>query len=119
MKQVIVVRKDLNMTPGKAAAQCCHASLTSFINARGASFRETMDWFNEGQTKIIVMVDDEKQLLEIYEKVKSDKELKSRYALIRDAGHTELKGQNLTCLGIGPAKESDIDQYTGKLKLYR
>lgn len=30
MRQVIIARKDLNMSPGKLAAQCCHASL-SFI----------------------------------------------------------------------------------------
>lgn len=27
MRQLIIARKDLNMSPGKLAAQCCHASL--------------------------------------------------------------------------------------------
>lgn len=30
MRQLIIARKDLNMTPGKLAAQCCHAS-TAFL----------------------------------------------------------------------------------------
>lgn len=32
MKQIIIARKDLNMSPGKLAAQCCHASLAYFTN---------------------------------------------------------------------------------------
>lgn len=27
MRQLIIARKDLNMSPGKLAAQCCHASI--------------------------------------------------------------------------------------------
>ena len=27
MRQLIIARKDLQMSPGKLAAQCCHASL--------------------------------------------------------------------------------------------
>ena len=26
MRQIIIARKDLNMSPGKLVAQCCHAS---------------------------------------------------------------------------------------------
>ena len=32
MRQLIIARKDLNMSPGKLAAQCCHASL-AFITS--------------------------------------------------------------------------------------
>lgn len=32
MRQLIIARKDLNMSPGKLAAQCCHASL-AFLTA--------------------------------------------------------------------------------------
>ena len=37
MRQLIIARKDLNMSPGKLAAQCCHASiafLTSVLRDR-------------------------------------------------------------------------------------
>ena len=33
MRQVIIARKDLNMSPGKLAAQCCHASI-AFITSQ-------------------------------------------------------------------------------------
>lgn len=119
MKQVILVRKDLNMSPGKAAAQCCHASLGAFMNTRDAHFREAMDWYKDGQTKIVVQVEDEPALLEIWNKIKADPELKGRSMLVRDAGHTELEGENLTTLGVGPVKEDHIDKYTRKLLLYK
>lgn len=119
MKQVILVRKDLNMSPGKAAAQCCHASLGAFICTQKRHLPHVNQWLEEGQTKIILMVEDEVQLLKIHEEVSKDKDLKYRLALIRDAGHTELKGQNLTTLGVGPCNEEIIDKYTNTLKLYK
>lgn len=39
MRQLIIARKDLQMSPGKLAAQCCHAAmafLTSGLRNRGA-----------------------------------------------------------------------------------
>lgn len=33
MRQLIIARKDLQMSPGKLAAQCCHASL-AFLTSR-------------------------------------------------------------------------------------
>ena len=33
MRQIIIARKDLNMSPGKLAAQCCHASEAFLIQA--------------------------------------------------------------------------------------
>lgn len=32
MRQIIIARKDLNMSPGKLAAQCCHASVAYLAN---------------------------------------------------------------------------------------
>ena len=33
MRQLIIARKDLQMSPGKLAAQCCHASL-AFLTSK-------------------------------------------------------------------------------------
>ena len=38
-------------------------------------------------------------------------------ALVRDAGRTELAAGTITCLGIGPASEAELDRLTGNLPL--
>ena len=116
MKQVIILRMDLGMSAGKAAAQACHASLGAYLLSTAA---EQKAWFAQGQTKIIVQVDDEESMLELHELLTADPKLKKRCSLILDAGHTELKGQNYTAIGVGPVDPKSIDPYTRKLKLYK
>ena len=69
-KQVIVVRSDLNMGKGKTCAQVAHASLSS----AEAAMRYEKDWYgawkNEGQKKVVVKIQNEKVLFELYEMAK-------------------------------------------------
>ena len=118
MKQIIVLRKDLNMSPGKAAAQACHASLSAFLRVQKHKKQDCEQWLEEGQTKVIVQVPDEETLTKLFDELVGSK-LSYSTSLIRDAGHTELKGQNLTVLGIGPVEDEKIDVYTRKLLLYK
>lgn len=111
MKQVIVVRKDLKMGPGKLAAQCSHASVEATLNSPKKNIEM---WKKEGAKKVIVKVDSEKELLELQRKAKS---LKLVAALIRDAGRTFFKKPTITCLGIGPDEEEKIDKVTAHLKM--
>ena len=78
-KQVIVVRTDLNMSPGKAAAQVAHASVSAILNfakenrAPGA-YRIPVgstiaEWYDGSQVKIVVAVKSEEELNEIWAKV--------------------------------------------------
>ena len=128
-KQVIVVRKDLNMRRGKEIAQGAHASLAVFFNMmemveKGkkyeCSFTHTSqamhEWMTNGFTKITVTVDNEQALLDVYNKAKA---AGLPCSLIRDAGKTEFGGvPTLTTVAIGPAEASQIDKITGDLKLY-
>jgi len=111
MKQVIVLRKDLNMRKGKMVAQGSHASLGAYLHA---DVPDQKKWMNSGQTKICVSVDSEKELLEIFEQAGK---AKLPNVIIRDAGHTELEPGTLTAVGIGPCENDAVDQITGKLKL--
>lgn len=111
LKQVIVLRKDLNMRKGKMVAQGSHASLVSYLAAEQPV---AFDWLNNGQTKICVGVDSEAELVAIYERAKADG---IPCSLIRDAGHTEFKEPTLTAVGIGPDDSGLIDPITGNLKL--
>lgn len=113
MKQVIVMRSDLNMSRGKIAAQACHASLGSFKRADSNKIRK---WELEGEKKVVVKVNELQELFEIHELVK-----KADIAsyLVRDAGHTEIPSSTLTCLGIGPDEDEKIDKITQDLKLLK
>lgn len=112
MKQVIVIRKDLNMRKGKMVAQGCHASLSVVMNNKITL--ELSTWLKEGQKKICVYVNSEEELFSIYEQAKK---VGIPCALIQDAGLTEFKGPTYTAVGIGPYYEADIDKITGELKL--
>ncbi|MEM1619063.1 MAG: peptidyl-tRNA hydrolase Pth2 [Desulfurococcaceae archaeon] len=114
MKQVIVVRTDLKMSKGKLAVQVAHASLMAAFEAYH-NFREWfIEWWREGQKKVVLKVDSEKELLELYNKV-LDKRLP--VALVADAGLTELPPGTTTALAIGPAPDHRVDEITGHLKL--
>lgn len=110
-KQVILVRKDLGMSKGKLAAQCSHAAVESVLNSDKKKIKL---WHDEGMKKIVLEVNDRKELYQF--KSKATKE-KLKTALIKDAGHTELKPGTETCLAIGPDEESKIDKITGHLKV--
>lgn len=110
-KQVIVVRGDLKLPKGKLAAQVAHASLSAFKNS-SPSVQEI--WEHEGQKKVVVKVFSLAELMDLQKKTKV---AKLPCALIKDAGLTQLEPGTVTCLGIGPASEKDVDRVTGKLKL--
>ena len=114
MKQAIVVRADLKMGKGKIAAQVAHASLSAAEEARDRRARWYEGWKAEGQAKIVLRGDSEASLRELLQKAKS---AGLPASLIEDRGLTQLEPGTVTCLGIGPAPDQDLDAITGKLKL--
>lgn len=124
-KQVIVVRKDLNMRKGKMCAQAAHASMAALLNAgayQGDKFMLVLrtdaltKWLKGKFTKIVVSVDSEQELLDIYNQV-VESGIKY-HSLITDCGLTEFNGvPTLTCMAIGPDWPESIDKITGHLKL--
>jgi PTH2 family peptidyl-tRNA hydrolase len=126
LKQVLVVRKDLNMRKGKIAAQCAHAAM-GFISAQiqkqlrnnevlNITLKDAeYDWFVSGTTKIVAGVDSETELKELISKGR-DKGI-TVYPVI-DAGKTEFNGvPTLTCAAFGPNLIEVVDSITGHLKL--
>lgn len=126
-KQVIVIRKDLNMRRGKSEAQACHASMKVFfdlskkIDIEGKRHMVTpltnaMDKWSSGQfTKISLSCNSEEELIALYNEAK----IKNiPCALVEDSGKTEFHGiKTKTCIAIGPADVNIIDSITGTLKL--
>ena len=126
-KQVIVMRKDLNMRKGKMVAQGCHASLGVIVNylRHCADGKECDDLFYEDErvapwlansfTKITVYVNSEEELYFLKTLADSKNVLN---CLITDNGKTEFNGiPTITCIAIGPDFNEKIDEITGHLPL--
>ena len=131
VKQVIVVRKDLNMRKGKIAAQVAHASMKVILD-KMFKFNVSLmrrhewvlylpydspleKWLGGLFTKVVVYVESEDELLKLRDEAK---EAGIIHALITDAGKTEFHGEpTLTCMAIGPDYSEKIDGITGDLPL--
>ena len=142
VKQVIVLRKDLNMRKGKMVAQGAHASLAVitnllesrsipfesngsdfdglgedglFLSSDNFNFKQLKQWLDTHWTKICVSVNSEQELLDIYKQAQDAGVLCS---LIKDSGFTEFNGvATYTAVAVGPDFPEVIDQITGKLPL--
>ena len=136
-KQIIAVRKDLNMRKGKLAAQVAHASMKVYFDRMtegptDRTFKDDMEieyfktyrcdftprmveWMNGLFTKIVVSVNSEAEILELEKKAK---EANVPCAVITDAGLTEFHGvPTITCIAIGPDDPNEIDKITKDLPL--
>jgi peptidyl-tRNA hydrolase, PTH2 family len=124
VKQVIIVRKDLNMRKGKMIAQGAHASVAIILewgvsrdgeHSNPAHMSDFVRWYNAGGTKITVYVNSEKELLDLYQRALDD----GLYcSLIKDEGRTEFKGvPTYTAVAIGPDEDAKVDALTKALSL--
>ena len=146
-KQIIIARKDLNMSPGKLAAQVSHGSmafLTSMIRNK-ATYSEAYcfdgydkiymanlvfdkelyeQWINGEFTKCVLQAKNKNQLLKAKTMAEDLGMIEGKdFWLIRDNCHTELEpeedGRTLTCIGFRPIDSETIDKIGKKYQLYR
>lgn len=133
-KQVIVIRKDLNMRKGKIAAQASHASMSFLTKAGGVvdapysmygmKFQtgdllghdvEIDHWLNNSFRKIVCCVNSESELDDLHTKALS---LGLVSHLITDNGATEFNNvPTKTCLAIGPHWDEKFENLTSHLPL--
>lgn len=129
IKQVIVMRTDLNMRKGKMAAQAGHASMM-FLSKRFEFIDKDLElgnvfeiwlsdvereWFESSYAKICVGIDSQEALMEIVTKAA---EARLEVSVVTDNGATEFHSTpTVTCCAIGPDYSDKIDLITGKLKL--
>ena len=129
IKQIIILRKDLKMRKGKYINQACHSVMKLFLDSckkteissetklefvydKGSTWDL---WLNGIFTKIVVSVNSEEELLELYN---TAKEKGLPCSLIEDVGLTEFHGvKTLTAVAIGPDNSDEIDKITGHLPL--
>lgn len=110
-KQAILVRNDLKLPKGKLAVQTAHASVEAVLKSDKDKVKA---WRKEGMSKIVLKVDDLKQLHE-FNQLAKDSGLKT--AVITDAGRTVIAPGTTTCCAIGPDTEEEIDGIVASLKL--
>jgi len=148
MRQLIIARKDLNMSPGKLAAQVAHASWAFLSNGirectKTAIF-DTYDnkyhyelkldkdiaeeWFGGIFTKTICEAKNKNQLLKAKEIAEEIGLVEGKdFFLINDACNTELEpeevdengvGRTLTCIGFKPLQDEVAWKISKKFQLY-
>jgi PTH2 family peptidyl-tRNA hydrolase len=124
IKQVIVMRNDLNMRKGKMIAQGAHAAMMFMtreldraqVESRLPLWTETqLAWMQGSFKKIAVRAESEAELMRIYDEAKA---AGLDVHICIDSGKTEFNGvPTKTCLAIGPDHAEKIDAITGDLKL--
>lgn len=125
----LIVRKSLEMSPGKLAAQCAHAAqmlllkymdfkiqdMSSSCNELPPFSREKFKLFQEwldGSFRKVVLKADEKQ----WKKLKESFD-KRHIALVIDAGLTELQPSTETVIGLLPMRKSEVPKLVQKLRV--
>ncbi len=146
MRQLIIARKDLNMSPGKLAAQVAHASFAFISNQiRGRGERLALSneyvaqifmdknvyeqWFCGIFTKTICEAKNKNQLLKAKEIAEELGMVEGKdFFLIKDACNTELTpeefdengvGRTLTCIGFKPLDDETAWKISKKFQLYK
>lgn len=121
VRMTLVVRQDLKMGKGKAAAQCSHATLALYkkiTDPHSPAYNPEMvsRWeHGNGQAKITLQVPDQDGMDLLFAQAMS---LGVNAYVVHDAGRTQIAAGSATVLGLGPAPKSVIDQITHDLKLY-
>ena len=114
-KMALIVRTDLGMTKGKAAAQCAHAAIGCYKKAVKEAPQRVTQWEMFGQTKITLKIESEEAMLDMATKARA---AGITACVVHDAGHTQVDAGTATVLGVGPAPADKVDKVTGHLKLY-
>ncbi|XP_054282651.1 peptidyl-tRNA hydrolase 2, mitochondrial-like isoform X2 [Macrosteles quadrilineatus] len=115
MKMALVVRTDLKLGKGKAAAQCAHAAVSCYKRALYDADKYLQQWEKEGQPKVVMATSGEQGLLTLAR----DAQKKGLIAIvIHDAGHTQIARGTATVVGIGPGPHDMVNSVVGQLKLF-
>ena len=96
-------RADLQLSPGKLAVQCAHAAVGSLKQAKKTHSRMVQRWSESASRKVCLAVEDEEELEYYLQQVR---EASLPFALIKDAGLTEVAPGTVTVLGVGPVQDT-------------
>ena len=127
----LIVREFIDMSPGKAAAQCAHAAqmlllkyhefvIMDLTGEGGVALppfsRETYELFQKwlaGSFRKVVLKADENKWKRIKETIRD-----RNIVLVIDAGLTELDPGTETCIGLYPLYKSTAPKIVKRLRVY-
>lgn len=110
----LAIRADLDMPPGKLAAQAGHAFMGIGLVAP-AQFSYWNAYLESAMPKITVSVPDERGLLKVHEFAEGRG---IPHYLVRDAGRTCFSEPTYTVCAFGPCLRSELPPYLKRLRLY-
>ncbi len=121
VKQVILMRTDLDMGIGKMVAQGAHASEGATIKQNDRLQVMDMElwenltaWKKTGKTKIVLGVKSEEKLLNL---VKKAEDLGINTYVVTDEVRTVFGKPTITCACIGIDTKENLDKVTKRLRL--
>lgn len=139
-KQIIIIRKDLSMSPGKMSAQVSHASMAflSWFIRNNTDLDGHVDgyidedifhnWIEGEFIKCVLQAKNRTQLLKAKTIAEELGMVEGQdFWLIKDSCRTELEpeeidkngvGRTLTCIGFKPMSSEIIDRIGRKYHLY-
>lgn len=144
-KQIIIARKDLNLSTGKLAAQVSHGSMAFLIEAFKEDWnrwissgdpkeyytaeltfdKDTFEqWMDADYTKCVLQAKNKNQLLKAKTMAEEMEMIEGEdFFLIYDLCRTEIEpeedGKTLTVIGFRPMNSEVIDKISKKYQLYR
>lgn len=142
-KQVIIVRKDLNMSPGKLAVQVSHASSAFLLHLikEGVINEESFyhvefdidkgiydGWIDDIFTKVVCCAKNKNKLMKATEWAENHNMKEGEdFFIIKDSCLTELTpeevdkngiGKTVTCIGFKPLPDDLANEISHKFPLY-
>jgi PTH2 family peptidyl-tRNA hydrolase len=126
----LIVRESLNMSVGKTAAQCAHASQMLLLkqfdfilldmssdNRLPPFSRETFELFQEwldGSFRKVVLKADDKEWVKIKDQIRE-----SNRVTVVDAGLTEVEPGSETVIGLVPMRKSNVPRVIKRLQVLK
>lgn len=104
--QYYVVNKELNMSPGKIAAQVAHVA--THIALACGDLIQFYSWLDKYNQKKIILKGKQKDL---------ERLIGQGFYYVRDLGLTEIEEGSLTVVGLPPMYKSEAQKYVKRLQL--
>lgn len=123
VKQVIVVRKDINIKKGRLAAYVAEASILFLVENNESDRHDELAiklnpeesiWLREGRSRIVLGINSGDGLRDLLLKAELDG-VEAHPLIVQD--RSEFDGdRTLVCASFGPASSQDLSKIIGKLK---